>query len=138
MTIGNLFYSAFLWQSSSGICQGAPLAGTALFSVFACSAFGAPFLHDFIPLHKSFFHPTSAMCRPFPRSLNSYLPNRPAAEKVRHNGIVVQKHFSLFKGSLVGLLHSSTLSSAVPQFIPTFMDISTYDEVFHLALAMSP
>ena len=88
MTPGYLFHSASFWQSFFKIIQGAPLAGTASFSVFACAAFGAPFHQDFIPLHKSSDHPTSAMCRPFPRSLTSILPNRPAAEKVRHNGIV--------------------------------------------------
>ena len=64
------------------------MAAQASFSAIACSAFGAPFLHDFNPFHKSFDHPTPAMCRPFPRSLTSMLPNRPAAEKVRHNGLV--------------------------------------------------
>ena len=88
MTPGYLFHSASFWQSFFKIIQGAPLAGTASFSVFACAAFGAPFHQDFIPLHKSSDHPTSAMCRPFPRSLISILPNGPAAEKVRHDGHV--------------------------------------------------
>ncbi|MBP7829170.1 MAG: hypothetical protein KA248_04560 [Kiritimatiellae bacterium] len=38
--------------------SGRALGGNSSFSVFACSAFGAPFLHDFNPFHKSFDHPT--------------------------------------------------------------------------------
>ena len=49
---------------------------------------------------------TSAMCRPFPRSLTSILPNRPAAEKVRHNGIV---GFRIYFPS-TALKHASCLS----------------------------
>jgi hypothetical protein len=68
--------------------QGAPVAATASFSVIACSAFGAPFMERTLFLSQSINRPTSAMCRPFPRSLIPKVPFVPAAEKVRHNGIV--------------------------------------------------
>ena len=57
-------FQLFPRQSFHQIIQGAPLAATASFSAIACSAFGAPFLHDFNPFHKSFDHPTLGVWRP--------------------------------------------------------------------------